>query len=60
MDPKILLKLPEIKSDTFLIENLKIYLSIQDDIYNKKIERNGVEKWINIMDKYKFQNTNNK
>ena len=42
-DPSILLKLPEIKSDTFLIEQIKILSGYKDRILRRKLMANGYQ-----------------
>jgi hypothetical protein len=42
LNPKILLKLPEIKSDTFLIEQINIAIEYQQRIYALQLEKNQI------------------
>jgi len=41
-DPAILLKLPEIKSNQLLMETINLTISIQDKIFEKKLEYNSL------------------
>jgi len=53
-NPTILLKLPEIKSDIFLMKNIENVLAIQDHIYAKKISKNAVQKELRIYRNYRL------
>lgn len=54
LNPKILLSVPEIKSDNLLVANIDKLLKIEDAIYDKELEINGIKKNIRIFRKYRF------
>lgn len=54
LNPKILLSLPEIKSDNLLVANIENILNIQDDIYNNKIKHNAVKKKLRVFKNYRW------
>ena len=47
-NPVILLALPEIKSDVVISEQLKLLLSIQDDIYQCELDKNKIRKGLRV------------
>ena len=51
-DPTILFTVPEIKSDKVVVESINTILSIQDVLYNKKMEANEVNKYLRIYRNY--------
>ena len=53
-NPKILLSLPEIKSDKIVISMIEQLISIQDDIYKIKVDSNEIQMYKDIAIKYKW------
>jgi hypothetical protein len=47
-NPTILLSLPEIKSDTVISKQLELLLTIQDDIYTRRLRRNEVNMTLRV------------
>jgi len=53
-NPKILLSLPEIKSDKIVISMIEQLISIQNDIYKIKIDSNEIQMRKDIVIRYKW------
>ncbi len=54
LDPKILLNMPEIKSNIVLNNSLEKLLEIEQKKYDKKIELNEINKWLRVYNRYRF------